>query len=81
MKTVTIKQAELNEKNIRIKQTGYGHWQVSADYYGKRRTIVTTDSEAIDNFNSEFGEKKDGCNRRKQGYATLLSYIKRASSN
>lgn len=77
----TIKQAENNERNLTIRQTGYGHWRISMDYRGKTISTVTTNSTAIDNFNSEFGEKIDGCNRRKSGYESLCNEIIRANSN
>lgn len=76
----TIKQAENNERNLTIKMTGYGHWRVSMDYRGKTISTVTNNSIAVDDFNSEFGEKKDGCNRRKVGYESLCNEIIRANS-
>lgn len=71
----TIKQAEYNERNLSVKMTSYGHWRIECDYRGKRIGTVTTNSIAIDNFNSEFGEKQDGVNRRKAGYETLINEI------
>lgn len=71
----TIKQAENNERNLTIKTAGYGHWRVSMDYRGKTISTVTTNSMAVDDFNSEFGEKRDGCNRRKSGYGSLCNEI------
>lgn len=71
----TITQAENNDRNLTIKMTGYGHWRVSMDYRGKTISTVTTNSSAIDDFNSEFGDKMDGCNRRKAGYEALCNEI------
>lgn len=76
----TIKQAENNERNLTIKMAGYGHWRVSMDYRGKTISTVTTNSMAVDDFNSEFGEKKHGYNRRKSGYEALCNEIIRANS-
>lgn len=72
----TIKQAESNERNLSISFRSYGHWRIECDYYGKRISCITTDSIAIDDFNSEFDEKdEDGFNRRLQGYTSLCSEI------
>lgn len=40
---------------------------------------VTTNSSAIDDFNSEFGDKVDGRNRRKVGYESLCNEIIRTN--
>lgn len=77
----TIKQAENNERNLTIKMTGYGHWRVSMDYRGKTISTVTTNSTAVDNFNSEFGDKVDGRNRRKVGYESLCNEIIRTNGH
>jgi hypothetical protein len=75
MKT-SISNAERNERNLTITKTGYGHWKISCDYRGKRISTVTTNSMAVDNFNSEFGEKDGrGFNRRKEGYQDLINEI------
>lgn len=72
----TISQAERNDRNLSIRMTGYGHWRIECDYKGKRINTVTTNSVAVDNFNSEFGEKDNyGYNRRKQGYESLCNEI------
>ena len=74
--TATIKQAENNERNLTIAQTGYGRWKISCEYRGKTISTATTDSSAIDDYRSEFGEKdNDGYNRRKAGYITLVNEI------
>lgn len=74
MKT-TIKEAEANKHDLTIIPSGYGHWQISCLYRGKRISTITTNSEAIDNYKSNPGEKKDGCNRIKSGYESLINTI------
>lgn len=76
----TIKEAQNNDRNIRIEFAGYGHWDVSADYRGKRVKIRTTDSMAIDDFKSDPYEKDGRENRRKRGYTTLMNAIARAAN-
>lgn len=76
----TIKQAEANERNLSITMSGYGHWKISCDYRGKRISTVTTNSVAIDNFNSEYGEKQDRRNRIKEGYEDLINEIIRVNN-
>lgn len=77
----TISQAERNDRNLEIRMTGYGHWRISCEYRGKNISTVTTNSSAVDDFNSEFGETDHyGCNRRKQGYERLCSEIIRANA-
>ena len=75
----TISQAESNARNLEIRMTGYGHWRITCDYQGRRIGATTTNSIAVDDFNSEFGEKQDGCNRRKSGYESLVNEIIRAN--
>lgn len=72
----TIKQAEYNERNLSISKSGYGRWKIECDYRGKRIGTTTNNSEAVDNFHSEFGEKNQyGENRRKVGYIALCEDI------
>lgn len=72
----TIRQAEENEKNLSIRKTGYGHWRIECDYKNSRIHTTTTNSMAVDDFNSEFGEKDQyRVNRRKQGYEQLCRQI------
>jgi hypothetical protein len=71
----TIEQAENNERFLTISKTGYGHWRIECDYRGKTISTITTNSMAIDDFNSEFGEKKQGKNRRLMGYIDLCEEI------
>ena len=71
----TIKQASCNERNLTVRLTGYGHWKIECDYRNKRISCTTTDAPAVDDFNSEHWEIKDKCNRRKQGYESLINEI------
>ena len=36
--------------NTHIRKTGYGHWSVTMEVYGKPFTFTTTNSSAIDDF-------------------------------
>jgi hypothetical protein len=72
----TIEQAENNTKNLTIEFKGYGHWKIECDHYGKRISTITTASESVDNFKSDFGETDDNnCNRRLNGYVSLCEKI------
>jgi len=72
----TIKQAENNERNLSITKTGYGHWRVSCTYRGKTISTTTTNSIAVDDFKSNYGEKnEDNQNRIKLGYIQLCQEI------
>ena len=77
----TIKEAELNKHNLTILPSGYGHWKISCDYRGKRISCITNDSEAVDNFKSERGDKRNGYNRILSGYCTLINEIIRNYKN
>ncbi len=77
----TIKQAEQNQRNLLIMSTGRGHYRIECDYRGKRIYTITTNTMAIDDFNSEFGEKMDGRNRMKEGYECLVNTIIRDNQN
>ena len=74
----TIRQAEMNDRCLRIYPTGRGHYRISCDYRGNTISTITTNTRAIDDFNSELGELVDGCNRIKQGYEVLINEIIRA---
>jgi hypothetical protein len=78
----TIKQAIRNERNLTVLKTGYGHWKIECDYRGKRISTTTTNSIAVDNWNSDHFERDQyGCNRIKTGYQDLCSEIIRKSNN
>ena len=76
----TILQAHSNDRNLTILPSGYGHWKISCDYRGKQIHAITTNSVAIDNFNSDPFEKKDGRNRVKEGYQDLINEIIRKNT-
>lgn len=71
----TIKEVRQNKHNLSVRPSGYGHWRISCDYYGKTISCVTTDSEAVDDYNSDWDDKKDGANRMKMGYLTLVNTV------
>lgn len=75
MGAITLKDAENNTKNLRIQQTGYGHWKICCDYRGKQICTTTTDSMAIDDYRSEYGEKDGREYRQKRGYTALVNQI------
>lgn len=75
MKT-TIKQAEKNKNDLQINPTNYGHWRISCLYRNKRISTITTDSQAIDDYYSDSGEKNiHNQNRIKLGYECLINEI------
>ena len=71
----------MNKHNLTIVPSGYGHWRISCDYRGRRIYTTTTDSEAVDDFKSERGEKRNGYNRILSGYSTLINQIIRTYKN
>lgn len=73
----TIKEAESNARALQIDHLNYGHYRITAEIRGKRKSCTTTNSRAIDDWNSEFGEKCERTleNRRKRGYTELLDEI------
>jgi len=71
----TIKQAETNERNLKVIPSGYGHWEISCNYKGKKLSCITSNSKEVDNFNSDSGEKLNGENRIKKGYEALINEI------
>lgn len=73
----TIKEAEENKRDLTIEYLGSGFYSITAIIRGKRKGCTTTDSRAVDDFNSEFGEicERTLENRRKRGYTDLLDDI------
>ena len=43
---------------ITIMPSGHGHYEITTTVYGKPFTFITTNTSAIDDFNSEEGERK-----------------------
>lgn len=58
-------------KTISIKKTGYGHWLISMEYRKKVIRTTTTNSMAVDDFNSDIDEKQGRRLRWKAGYTQL----------
>ena len=71
----------MNERGLRIEKTGYGHWKASCIYRGKRISTVTTDSVAVDLWNSDEDDKKQGQNAVRLGYNSLIWQIVRANKD
>jgi len=72
----TIKQAEKNENNLSILTSGHGYWKISMTFRKKDISVITTNSIAVDDFKSEFGElDMDKKNRRLMGYIDLCEEI------
>jgi len=66
----TRQQARRNERNLSVLQTGYGHWEISCDYRGKRISCTTTDSVSIDNWRD-----RDNDRLNLLGYRSLCTEI------
>lgn len=63
---------------IRIEHAGYGHKKITIEYYGKEISCVTNNMSAVDDYNSEEGERKDGRLRTNTGYRILRSEVIRS---
>ncbi len=61
--------------NINVELVSYGHWKISMEKYGKVISTVTTNSQAIDDYNSDPDEKVGKKFRKKQGHDILKSEI------
>lgn len=48
---------------ITIMPSGYGHWKVTTQHYGKEISAVTTDTRAIDTYNDD-DERKSNRGKR-----------------
>lgn len=44
--------------NTQIRKTGYGHWSVTMEVYGKPFTFTTTNSSAIDDFDDDDSDRR-----------------------
>jgi hypothetical protein len=55
-----------------IKQTGYGHWRITTVHYNKEISCITTNSKAIDAYNSGDYSPKSRVN---SGYRELRNEI------
>jgi len=61
-----------NQKHISISQTGYGHYRLTMEVYGKPFSCITTDSIAIDDFRD-----RDDTRRSNRGYKALYRSLMR----
>ena len=72
---------QLKQKFNGATMTGYGHYRISFDIYGKERTCTTTNTLALDRINSE--DYDWGTNHKKfyatikQAYEALYNEVKR----
>ena len=71
----------MKNNNLEIRKTGYGHWKISMEYYGKTISTITTDSVSIDDYNSNDGDKDGRQLRRKRGFTVLKNAIVRQFKN
>lgn len=67
--------------DLQIKFSGYGHWKITTAYYGKKICCTTTNSMAIDDFNSDEFEREGRELRKKRGYNILRSEVVRNYKN
>lgn len=56
-------------------KTGYGHWRITIEYYGKEISSTTTNSMAVDDYNCEEWEKDGRELRKNRGYNSLRNEI------
>ena len=63
------------KNNLEIRQTGYGHCRITTDYYGRQISTITTNSMAIDDYNSDYYEKEGKELIKKRGYNSLRNEI------
>ena len=77
----TIKEAESNARGLDIEYLGYGSFKITATIRNKRKSCTTTNSRAIDDWNSQEGEicERTLENRKKRGYTELLEEIQAAN--
>ena len=61
-----------NEKHIQIQQTGYGHYRITMDIYGKPFSTITTDSISVDEYRDHENQR-----RHNRGYKTLYNELMR----
>ncbi len=65
-------------RDLKITFTGYGHWEISIVFRGKEYKKVTTNSQAIDDYNSDDLEKDGLKLRKKRGFKDLRNEVIRA---
>lgn len=57
------------QHHISVMPTGHGHWKITSEYRGKERSVTTTRSVDIDDYQS------DDTARRNRGYRALRSIL------
>jgi len=67
-------------KHIQIQFSGYGHWKISTTIRGKEKQTITTNSIAVDNYNSDMNDRERGAmgQTKKQAAKSLYNEIARA---
>ena len=77
----SIKEAETNARELDIQDLGNGFFKITATIRNKRKFTKTTNSRAIDDWNSQEGEicERTLENRKKRGYTELLEEIQAAN--
>lgn len=75
IKSIGIIETGIKMKTIHIQKTGYGHWLISMEYRKKIIRTTTTDSMAVDDFNSPIDEKQGRKLRWKAGYEQLRAEL------
>jgi hypothetical protein len=65
-----------NQKHISIQQTGYGHYRLTMEIYGKPFSTITTDSISVDEYRDS-----DSKRRSNRGYKALYNSLMKAYRN
>ena len=60
------------KKHISITQTGYGHYRITMDIYGKPFSTITTDSFSVDEYRNH-----ENSRRSNRGYKALYNELMR----
>lgn len=61
--------------SILVQMIGYGHYKVGTSFRGKMRSTITTNTLALDDWNSEDDEKDGKESRKLRGYRALRAEI------
>ena len=60
----------LNKPYLRVSPVFYGHYKIESVYYNRKITCITTNMQAVDNYQSEDGDK-----RIAKGYKSLRNEV------
>ena len=60
----------LNKPYLRVSPSGHGHYKIESVYYNRKITCITTNMQAVDNYQSEDGDK-----RIAKGYKSLRNEV------